>query len=193
MMKHAAWLIALTIAAGVTLGYLFGLPGEDFQAVAAPPLSLEGLLDEKLPEAPKDPVKLKADNQACYVCHGNYKEDELAVAHGKEDVGCADCHGKSYDHRDDEDNIIPPDVMFPAENIEKCCEECHKEHDAPAWKVVSRWQERCPSKTDPAELVCTDCHFDHRLKRRTVRWDKKTGEVLARQKQPAQVAPDATK
>jgi len=154
------------------------LSGPDVQALAVPPLSLDGLRDEKLPEAPKEKVEVKADNSACYVCHGNYDGEPLALIHAKEDVGCVECHGESTDHRNDEDNITPPDVMYPADEIDEKCEECHDTHDVPAVKVIARWQKRCPSKTDAGQLVCTDCHGQHRLKNRTVRWDKKTRKLI---------------
>jgi hypothetical protein len=43
---------------------------------------------------------------------------------------------------------------------------------------VARWQQRRPGKTDPKTTVCTDCHGEHRLKLRTVQWDKTTGKLL---------------
>ncbi|NQU24130.1 MAG: hypothetical protein HQ567_22840 [Candidatus Nealsonbacteria bacterium] len=177
-MKPAACLLLLVVAVMIVLGSLACLTGDDAQAVAAPPLSLEGYLDEKLPDAPTGQPKMKVDNQACYVCHDNYKEEELVICHGVEEVGCIDCHGKSYDHRDDEDNVTPPEVMYPREKIAACCAECHTEHDVSAAKVIARWQEHGLTETDPAKLVCTDCHFQHRLKRRMVRWDKRTGKLL---------------
>ena len=68
--------------------------------------------------------------------------------------------------------------MYPPEAIAEKCAECHEEHDAPAVEVIARWQERCPKKTDPSTIVCTDCHGDHRLKIRTVRWNKKTRKLI---------------
>ena len=178
-MKRTLCVTLLMLASIAATGYLSGLFGDGAGVAAAPPLSLEGMLDEKLPEAPKKTIKMKADNFSCYVCHGNYKEEPLVVAHGsKEDIGCVKCHGESFDHRNDEDNIIPPEVMYPSEKINKCCQECHKEHDVPAHEVIACWQKRCPEKTDPTKLVCTDCHFQHRLKRRVVVWNKRTGEVV---------------
>jgi len=35
-----------------------------------------------------------------------------------------------------------------------------------------------PDKTDPDKIVCTDCHGEHRMKVRTIIWDKKTGKLL---------------
>lgn len=38
---------------------------------------------------------------------------------------------------------------------------------------------RCfPAKANPKDIVCTDCHFEHRLSCRTVVWDKKTGQLI---------------
>ena len=194
-MKYAAWLSLLSLVAVFALGYFVDFSGDDVRAIAAPPLSLDGFMDEKLPEAPKEKVKLKVDNFACYVCHGNYDGEELVVSHGKEGTGCIDCHGKSYAHRNDEDNITPPDKMYPLEAVDKMCGDCHDEHIAPAREVILRWQERCPEKTDPQGIVCTDCHYQHRLKRRTVVWNKKTGEVILRQEkdEPAKSADEAGK
>jgi formate-dependent nitrite reductase cytochrome c552 subunit len=102
----------------------------------------------------------------------------MAVWHAKEEVGCMDCHGPSLAHRNDEDNITPPDKMFPPGAIDESCGECHDSHDVPAVKVIARWQARCPKKTDAATVVCTDCHGHHRLEKRVVRWNKETGELL---------------
>jgi len=179
-MKHVAWLILLPVSALVVLACFGDFPRDESRALAAPPLSLDGLLDEKLPEAPKMAAKAKVDNSACYVCHGNYETEELVVSHAKEEVGCIDCHGKSSEHRDDEDNITPPDTMYAPGDIKKMCEKCHETHDAPARKVLERWQTRCPAKTNPDELLCTDCHYQHRLDFRTVWWNKKTGELIVR-------------
>ena len=107
-------------------------------------------------------------NPACFVCHNNYTEETLVKQHAKEKVGCIDCHGQSFAHRDDEDNITPPDTMYPLEKIDAACQKCHETHDAPAKKVLTRWQERCPQKKDFAGIVCTDCHGGHRLEKRTV-------------------------
>lgn len=177
-MKYAGWFFLLLVGAVLVVAGVGSFLGD--RAAAAPPLSLEGLLDEKLPEAAEPPPKLEVDNQACYVCHDNLKTDELVLDHGKEGTGCIDCHGASLAHRNDEDNITPPDKMFPTDAIDRMCAECHDTHDAPAQKVLVRWQERCPAKTNPKEIVCTDCHYQHRLKFRTVWWDKKTGELIVR-------------
>jgi formate-dependent nitrite reductase cytochrome c552 subunit len=112
------------------------------------------------------------------VCHANYEGEKMVVVHGAENVGCMDCHGKSYAHRDDENNITPPDIMFPPDVIDESCEECHETHDVAAGKVVARWQERALAGKALEAMVCTDCHGEHRLKLRTVRWDKRTRELI---------------
>lgn len=178
-MKHAAWSTLPVVAVVLGLGCLAGFWVWGGRATAAPPLSLEGLLDEKLPQA-VEKEKLKVDNSACYVCHGNLDGEELVVSHGKEGTGCIDCHGASVAHRNDEDNITPPDKMYALADVDRMCRECHDIHDAPARKVIQRWQERCPAKGNPKDIVCTDCHFHHRLPFRTVWWDKKTGKLIVR-------------
>jgi hypothetical protein len=189
-MKRARWLILSSVAVVVILAWWVGFRSGEVGAVAAPPLSLEGYMDEKLPEAPEEKVQLKVDNFACYVCHGDYESEEMVVVHGKEGTGCIDCHGLSFDHRDDEAHLTPPGKMYARDDVDKMCDDCHDTHDASARKVIERWQERCPERTDPKGLVCTDCHYQHRLDRRTVRWNKRTGELLSREGEPGATAAD---
>lgn len=148
--------------------------------LAVPPLSLDGFRDEVLPDAPAEPKEHLRANQACYVCHENLKEDKLVLDHTKDRIGCMRCHGESVNHRNDEDNITPPDKMFPLGTIDAMCLECHPKHNAPARKVIERLRERQLTATSLDELVCSSCHYDHRLSHRTVRWDKTTGELLMR-------------
>ncbi|MEJ2703683.1 MAG: cytochrome c3 family protein [Sedimentisphaerales bacterium] len=151
-----------------------------------------------------------AENTACFVCHVNYMTESLAGTHAGANIGCANCHGPSIAHRNDENNTTPPQIMYAAEKIDIFCRACHTVHDIPPrtviahWldliktqpdrtcagchekndvapgKVVARWKEKGLDKTqpDPDKLVCTDCHGDHRMRIRTVIWDKKTGELL---------------
>jgi hypothetical protein len=135
-----------------------------------------------------------ADNTACYCCHANYQTESFAQDHAKANVGCVECHGESSAHRNDEDNITPPDVIFAPEDIERNCQKCHDTHDAPAVKVIAMWREKCPARTNPKDLLCTDCHGEHRLKFRTVWWDKKTGQLGERKEgERVRWAPDLTK
>ena len=59
-------------------------------------------------------------------------------------------------------------------DIGPACAKCHETHNAPAAKVIAQWQQKCPARTNPAELLCTDCHGEHRLKFRSYWWDKQT-------------------
>lgn len=140
------------------------------------------LLDEPEPKKKSSTSEMAADNSMCLCCHLNYEEEFLVTTHAAEGIGCIKCHGECLAHRDDEDNITPPDIMYWPERIDPACQKCHDMHDAPARDVIARWQERCPAKTDPESLVCTDCHGSHRLKFRTVWWNKKTGELIVREK-----------
>lgn len=185
------WGALIVLLAGVL--YLEGIPGglmSPPQASAGedsggpPPLEVDEdapRLEDMTPEeekAARQTAESGADNFACYVCHANYDGEPLAETHKQAGVGCIRCHGESQAHRLDEENITPPDRMFPAEDIKPFCTQCHLTHDAPAQDVIARWQKRCPGKTDPASVTCTDCHGDHRLDVRSVRWDKETGELL---------------
>ena len=162
-----------------------GKTGAPAGSPAPPPLVVdedEPLLLDEPAEPEKAPAKTAekrlADNGACFVCHVNYRGEELAVRHAGEGVGCADCHGPSHAHCNDENNTTPPDTLYPAAAIGKACGACHDSHDVPAVQVIARWLKRCATKTDPSTIVCTDCHGEHRLKLRSVRWDKKTRHLL---------------
>ncbi|OHB75259.1 MAG: hypothetical protein A2Z25_21835 [Planctomycetes bacterium RBG_16_55_9] len=121
-----------------------------------------------------------AENSACFVCHANYRGESLAGSHAGVNIGCVDCHGQSMAHRNDENNTTPPEIMYAARKIDPFCQGCHTSHDIPARTVVARWKERGldKAKADPAKLVCTDCHGDHRMRIRTIIWDKATGTLL---------------
>ena len=119
-----------------------------------------------------------AENAACLVCHVNYRAESLVSSHAGADIGCVKCHGESLAHKNDENNTTPPQIMYPAGKIDPFCQGCHAAHNVPAQKVVARWVERSLDKTDPKRIVCTDCHGEHRMKVRTVLWDKKSGTLL---------------
>jgi formate-dependent nitrite reductase cytochrome c552 subunit len=173
MLRTSCFLLVLT---GLLLGVLW-LP-----ARSAPPLVVDKksplLLSEEPKKAAAKPAQAGADNEACFVCHGDYREETLAGVHAKEKIGCMKCHGASAAHRADEDNITPPEIMYPAAKIDAACRACHSEHNVPASKVIATWQQRCPGKK-AEQLVCTDCHGTHRRPFRVVQWDKQTGKLLA--------------
>ena len=136
-------------------------------------------LQEKTVEEPvarevtSDPVEqsngdnLRADNSFCYVCHLNYDGESLTADHEQAGIGCAKCHGRSYDHCGDENNITPPEIMYPAEKINPFCMGCHPKDDI----NTERHRDLLAGK-DPKYKTCTDCHGDHRLVRRQVKWKK---------------------
>ena len=101
------------------------------------------LLSDSASETSAQHREQVALNAACFVCHGNYEREELVAVHAADEVGCVDCHGASFEHRNDENNITPPDVLYPAEKIDASCRDCHDTHDAPATEVLARWQQRC--------------------------------------------------
>jgi len=186
---------------------------ESESASGPPPLVIDTseplLLDEPTEEqAAIAATEAATANMACFVCHANYRGEVLADSHAKVNIGCVNCHGDSFAHRNDENNTTPPETMYPAERIDPFCQGCHDAHDisarkiiaawirqkakkpdvtcqgchedddVPPQKVVALWKERDRDKSDPAAIVCTDCHGDHRMKVRTVIWDKETGELL---------------
>ena len=110
----------------------------------------------------------------------------MVAVHAKENIGCAKCHGISLAHRNDEDNVTAPDKMFAPERIDNACRQCHEDHVASARKVIAMFQARFPANTDPKKIVCTDCHGEHRLKVRSVFWDKGTGKLLGRNLEAAE-------
>lgn len=193
-MKYRVCLACLwlfTVAAAVWIGAELAWESPRGAAVAsiaekqsAGPAGLRrpvgGTNPASLPWTGTQPRPRPADNRPCFVCHLNYLFDPMVSDHAKKGIGCINCHGESSPHRNDEYNLTPPDKMYPADEINAACgsAECHPKHTAPAVKVLALWQKRCPAKTDPRKLVCTDCHGDHRLTVRTVEWDKKTGEEI---------------
>ena len=158
------WPVALVVAASRTArgpgwdsAVYGGRARGQKKADKLPPLTIDAdaplLLDEGKQQAKDDkPVAPSvAENAACFVCHDNFQEEELVTQHAVGDTGCVDCHGKSYAHRNDENNTTPPDVMFPRDKIEASCLKCHDTHDAPAVKVIVRLRERMPRLASSAQ------------------------------------------
>lgn len=114
-----------------------------------------------------------ADNSRCHVCHINYMNEALAFVHSRAGISCEQCHGSSDAHCSDEDNITPPDVMYPEPKIKSFCLDCHSRDkiNIPVHKSVI-------FDLDTKEGYCTECHGDHRLSHRTRRWNKTTGKLI---------------
>jgi hypothetical protein len=141
------------------------------------PLLLEELSGGQEAAPPGDSGAAAA-NAACFVCHANYRAEFLVDRHATAGVGCTNCHGESLAHKNDENNTTPPEIMYPGQKIDPFCQGCHAAHDVSPGRVVVRWMERGLDKIDPGKIVCTDCHGEHRMKVRTVVWDKSSGELL---------------
>jgi hypothetical protein len=127
-----------------------------------PPLLLE--------EEETGPV---ADNSRCHVCHINYDDEVLAVTHTRTNISCEQCHGASDAHCSDEDNITPPDIMYPVAKIRPFCMGCH-----PKDKINIAEHKSVLADNGANEGNCANCHGEHRLSYRTRKWDKSTGKLI---------------
>ena len=129
-----------------------------------------------------------ADNSFCNVCHANLEDEKLVRIHRSKGVGCETCHGISDTHSEDEDSLVPPDVMFAKSKIVLFCTECHDkdeliEADSDHKKLFAAVEKSQTLKTPlqfdgKKQRTCTDCHsFKHAIKTRTRRWNKDTRKI----------------
>ena len=157
---------------------------------AAKPVSIVGaellLLDgpsepvlQDGPEGIKHPLAPakgpQVDNGRCHVCHVNFSDERLAVGHARANIGCEKCHGPSDAHCGDEGNVTAPTTLYAKADVDKSCKVCH-----PDDRLIEG-AKSCPVVVDDdakGPKYCTDCHGRHRMERRTVHWDKKTGKLL---------------
>ena len=112
----------------------------------------------------------ESDNSRCHVCHMNYISEDIAVVHARAGIGCADCHGQSDAHIDDESwasggNGTAPEIMYLPEAINPLCMGCHPED-----KLNAIPHKDALAGIIPDTKYCTDCHGDHRLVRRKCKW-----------------------
>jgi len=156
--------------------------GSEPETTSGPPPLVVDMSEPLLLDDPTEDqaaaTQADTENMACFVCHAGYRGEFLAERHAKANVSCVKCHGDSFAHRNDENNTTPPETMYPAEKIDPFCQGCHETHDIPPKKIIARWKEVNVGKSDPSGIVCTDCHGEHRMKVRTVVWDKETGKLL---------------
>lgn len=118
----------------------------------------------------------EVDNSRCHVCHINYADESLAVEHARAGIGCEQCHGESDSHCGDENNITPPDIMYPKEIINRACMTCHLREELAQGDLGAVHK---PVLTGMLKQeYCTDCHGKHRLAHRTRRWDRRTGRLI---------------
>ena len=123
-------------------------------------------------------------NIFCSACHYGFDDEKLARTHELAGIGCERCHGESERHRSDEDNITPPEIMYPKAKINPTCMMCHPRHDIrheAHHKTLLAGAKTVFDSADEGgnQIYCTDCHAkDHRINIRTIRWNKETGELL---------------
>ncbi len=150
----------------------FGLAGCKYLGTADEEPLL--LLDDTAKKAGAPEAAAVANNQTCFVCHGNFVGDKFIVSHAKAGIGCPKCHGASDAHTDDEDNITPPNIMYTKQQVNPMCSECH-----PQEKVSRKAHNPVFARATPeGKRYCTDCHSKHKANRRSTFWDKATGELL---------------
>ncbi len=170
----------LVFEAGCSLGKRteYETEAEQVEAVSAEPAAAEEDIEEQ-------PTKVTfTANQFCAACHYGFMDEELARTHEKAGIGCERCHGESEAHRSDENNITPPDIMYPKDKINPTCMMCHPRHEIK--HVASHEPLLAGAKTvfdsdqsDGGQLYCTSCHAkEHRINVRNIRWNKATGELL---------------
>ena len=121
-------------------------------------------------------------NLFCSACHYAFGDEELALSHERAGIGCERCHGESERHRSDEDNITPPEIMYPKAKINPTCMMCHPrgkiKHVSDHASFLAG-AETIFDKSDGPKQYCIDCYGkEHRMNVRTIRWNKATGELL---------------
>jgi len=125
-------------------------------------------------------------NPFCIACHADFDEEKLALNHELAGIGCERCHGESERHRSDENNATAPDIMWPRDRINPMCMMCH-----PRWQIEHVTHHRSilegaqtifdeqAGSASRSEERCTDCHGrSHRMKVRTIRWNRATGGLI---------------
>jgi len=123
-------------------------------------------------------------NVFCSACHYGFSDEQLASTHEKAGIGCERCHGESERHRSDEDNITPPEIMYPKVKINPTCMMCHPRHEISHVGPHKTLLAGAKTALDSADKIddqiyCTDCHAKlHRINVRTIRWNKQTGELI---------------
>jgi len=150
----------------------------DSQSISSPEQTVEEallLLDDESPLLLDDETESlssdepMADNSRCFVCHVNYMQEDIAVTHARNDMGCANCHGESDEHIADESwasggNGTAPDIMYPSAKINPFCMGCHTK------AKIDTEQHKPLFAAGATQMVCTDCHGDHRLTNRKCKW-----------------------
>ncbi len=137
------------------------------------------------PAAEEAVEKTFTANVFCAACHYGFGDEKLARTHEKAGIGCERCHGESERHRSDEDNVTPPEIMFPRNKINPTCMMCHPRHEiehVPTHGILLAGAKTIfdsDSEDAESQIYCTTCHAkEHRINVRTIKWNKATGELL---------------
>ncbi len=179
--------IATFLISGVLIFVLLSRPPEKVRTVICDSKDPQNVVAVKAVQDPnRKPAASFVANPFCKACHLDFDEEELALNHEIWGIGCERCHGESFRHRSDEANITPPEIMYPKERINPSCMSCHprydirdrKDHQPILEAGLSTFEEATPVGEN-AKKYCTDCHGSkHRMKVRTIRWDKATGALF---------------
>lgn len=113
--------------------------------------------------------EMPEDNELCFTCHANFREETLAKTHLSAGVACAMCHGISYEHMNDETSHTKPDVLFGRAEVTEFCSRCHEEHKGPdkvdAFLAEWKGRTRPNGRLIVQQAMCTDCHGEHAILR----------------------------
>jgi len=136
-----------------------------------------GLVDEQAEQ------KFVVANPFCTVCHYGFEWVDLALSHKLAGIGCERCHGESERHRSDENNVTPPEIMYPKAKINPTCMMCHPRDEINHIKdhkpLLAGAKTVFDTEDVSQKVYCTGCHAKgHRINVRTIRWNKATGELL---------------
>ena len=173
--------VSLLVSSGVTVSSLLLLVTAN--------CSFEKPAKEKVAQTDKEQSGSESfvANPFCIACHYGFDEEELAFNHELAGIGCERCHGESQRHRSDENNITPPEIMYPKQKINPTCMMCHPrselkenlDHNPLLAVTETVFDVAEESGAGDQNKYCTDCHGkEHRINVRTVRWDKATGKLL---------------
>jgi len=86
-------------------------------------------------------------NSLCYVCHVDLREEKITTVHLEQEITCANCHGPSTKHMQDEMLMTKPDILFGRDEVEPMCRQCHGPHKNP--RVVQAFRQHWLGRSRP--------------------------------------------
>lgn len=121
-------------------------------------------------QAAPAPAPLAKDNARCLHCHDNLRKELISRVHQRKKVYCADCHGASLAHMEEQTPRAHPDVVFEREQVDAYCHKCHAHphrNQAKIERFIQQWEGRTRphGRSITAKSICTDCHGEHVLAR----------------------------